>query len=89
MTILIIGKKVPEGFEEEAGSIHLGDGAWIFKCKIKDAKSTNRVIGCGKDFDIGNVLCSVCGETKTNGKTDYCEDCLKLNKNELGKDIKR
>lgn len=55
MTIVIIGKKVPEGFEEEAGSIHLGDGVWIFKCKIKDAKSTKQAL---KQEDI---RCGFCG----------------------------
>lgn len=33
MTIIHIGKKVPKGWEEEAGSIHLGNGFWMFKIK--------------------------------------------------------
>lgn len=35
MTIIHIGKKVPKHLEELEGSIHLGKGMWMFKCKLK------------------------------------------------------
>lgn len=28
-----IGKKVPKGFKEIPGSIHLGNGIWMFNCE--------------------------------------------------------
>jgi hypothetical protein len=30
MTMFVIGKKVPKGFTEVSGSIHLGNGIWMF-----------------------------------------------------------
>lgn len=29
--MIYVGKKVPKGFKEVAGSIHLGKGIWMFK----------------------------------------------------------
>lgn len=37
-----IGKKCPKGTEEVAGSIHLGKGTWLLKCKIKEEKSNEK-----------------------------------------------
>ena len=33
-----IARKVPKGFEELPGSIHLGKGIWILKMKLKEEK---------------------------------------------------
>jgi hypothetical protein len=36
--MIYIGRKVPKGFVEEAGSIHLGNGVWMFNCRPKEEK---------------------------------------------------
>ena len=39
MTMLHIGKKVPKGFKELPGSIHLGKGIWVLRMEpIKKEK---------------------------------------------------
>jgi hypothetical protein len=38
MIRLHIGKKVPKGYEELPGSIHIGKGIWIFKI-VKSGES--------------------------------------------------
>lgn len=35
MVIIYVGKKVPEYYQELAGSIHLGKGVWMFSCELK------------------------------------------------------
>ncbi len=32
MIVIVIGRKVPKGWKELPGSIHLGRGLWAFKC---------------------------------------------------------
>lgn len=32
--IVHIGRKVPKGLREVAGSIHLGRGIWAFRCEV-------------------------------------------------------
>ena len=35
-TMTYIGKRVPKGFEELPGSIHMGKGIWMFAVKPKE-----------------------------------------------------
>jgi hypothetical protein len=37
-TVIHVGRKVPKGFVELPGSVHLGKGMWIFKIKREDER---------------------------------------------------
>lgn len=41
-TMTYIGKKVPKGFEELPGSIHMGKGVWMFAVKRKEAEKNGK-----------------------------------------------
>lgn len=41
--LIHIGRKVPKGYEELPGGIHLGKGMWMLPmCKIKDSNEKSK-----------------------------------------------
>ncbi len=71
--IVHIGKKVPKGFTELSGSIHMGKGVWAFRCELD---KTHALVQPQKDLlDLHRAYC----------KVKRCAVCGKRGKKKAGR----
>jgi hypothetical protein len=64
-SMIYVGKRVPKGFVEEPGAMHMGRGVWMFRIRPENPKSL-----APERLAIFNDFAKADRKLKTDPKTD-------------------